>query len=230
MRRRVRGELGVGLMKKEIIDKLMNSVTSCDVEGAVKTAEEALKAGVDPVEAIEDGLAKGIRVVGDRFGAGEAFLTELMIAAQAMKQALAVLEPAISKRAKAAKKGLAKVMIGTVEGDIHDIGKTIVATMLAVEGFEVVDLGVDIPVETFVKKTKEEKPDVVGMSALMTTTMMKMADVIKALEKEGLRRKVKVVVGGAPTSKEWAEEIGADGHGGDAMEAVKVTRELVKTS
>ena len=214
-------------MKKEIVNKLMNSVVSCDVEGAVKTAEEALKAGVDPVEAIENGLAKGIRVVGDRFGAGEAFLTELMIAAQAMKQAVAVLEPAISKCAKTKKKGLAKVMIGTVEGDIHDIGKTIVTTMLAVEGFDVIDLGVDVPVETFVKKTKEEKPDIIGMSALMTTTMLKMADVIKALEKEGLRRKVKLVVGGAPTSKEWAEEIGADGHGGDAMEAVKITKKLV---
>lgn len=217
-------------MKKEIVNKLMNSVMNCDVEGAVKTAEEALKAGVDPVEAIENGLAKGIKVVGDRFGAGEAFLTELMIAAQAMKQAMAVLEPAMSKRAKTAKKALAKVMIGTVEGDIHDIGKTIVTTMLTVEGFDVIDLGVDIPVETFIKKTKQEKPDIIGMSALMTTTMLKMADVIKALKKEGLRRKIKVIVGGAPTSKEWAEEIGADGHGGDAMEAVKITKELVKAS
>ena len=217
-------------MKKEIVNRLMNSIMNCDVESATKTAEEALKAGVDPVEAIENGLSKGIRTVGNRFGAGEAFLTELMIAAQAMKQAMAVLEPAISKRAKTKRKALAKVMIGTVEGDIHDIGKTIVTTLLTVEGFDVIDLGVDIPVETFVKKTKEEKPDVIGMSALMTTTMLKMADVIKALEKEGLRRKVKVVVGGAPTSKEWAEEIGADGHGGDAMEAVKLTKELVKVS
>lgn len=217
-------------MKKEIVNKLKDSVTNCDVEGAVKTAEEALKAGVDPVEAIENGLAKGIRIIGDRFGAGEAFLTELMIAAQAMKQAAAVLEPAISKSSKTTKKALAKVMIGTVEGDIHDIGKTIVTTMLAVEGFDVIDLGVDIPVETFVKKIKEEKPDIIGMSALMTTTMLKMVDVIKALEKEGLRRKVKVVVGGAPTSKDWAEEIGADGHGGDAMEAVKITKELVRVS
>ncbi|MDH5437593.1 MAG: cobalamin-dependent protein [Candidatus Bathyarchaeota archaeon] len=194
-------------MKKEIVNKLMNSVMNCDTEGAVKTAEEALKAGVDPVEAIEEGLAKGIKIIGDRFGAGEAFLTELMIAAQAMKQAMAILEPAISKRAKTAKKALAKVMIGTVEGDIHDIGKTIVTTMLTVEGFDVIDLGVDIPVETFIKKTKQEKPDIIGMSALMTITMLKMADVIKALKKEGLRRKVKVMVGGAPTSKEWAEII-----------------------
>ena len=194
-------------MKKEIVNKLMNSVMNCDTEGAVKTAEEALKAGVDPVEAIEEGLAKGIKIIVDRFGAGEAFLTELMIAAQAMKQAMAVLEPAISKRAKTAKKALAKVMIGTVEGDIHDIGKTIVTTMLTVEGFDVIDLGVDIPVETFIKKTKQEKPDIIGMSALMTITMLKMADVIKALKKEGLRRKVKVMVGGAPTSKEWAEII-----------------------
>lgn len=144
-------------MKKEIVNKLMNSVMNCDTEGAVKTAEEALKAGVDPVEAIEEGLAKGIKVIGDRFGAGEAFLTELMIAAQAMKQAMGVLEPAISKRAKTAKKAPGKVMIGTVEGDIHDIGKTIVTTMLTVEGFDVIDLGVDIPVETFIKKTILEK-------------------------------------------------------------------------
>jgi len=194
-------------MKKEIVNKLMNSVMNCDVEGAVKTAEEVLKAGVDPVEAIEEGLAKGIKIIVDRFGAGEAFLTELMIAAQAMKQAMAVLEPAISKRAKTAKKAPGKVMIGTVEGDIHDIGKTIVTTMLTVEGFDVIDLGVDIPVETFIKKTEQEKPDIIGMSALMTTTMLKMADVITALKKEGLRRKVKVMVGGAPTSKEWAEII-----------------------
>jgi corrinoid protein of di/trimethylamine methyltransferase len=214
------------MMKEEILSRLMNAVLNYDVDEAVKAAKEAVEKGVDPVDAIEEGLAKGVRIVGERFGAGEVFLTELAIAAEAMKQAVAVLEPVISKSAKE-KKTLGKVVIGTVEGDIHDIGKSIVGTMLMVAGFEVVDLGVDVPTEKFVEKAKEVKPEIVGLSALMTTTMVKMADVIKALEREGLREKVKVIIGGAPTSKEWAEEIGADGHGGDAMEAVEVTKKLI---
>lgn len=217
-------------MKEEFVNRLKDAVVNYDVEGAVKFAEEALKAGVDPVEAIQEGLAKGVRIVGDRFKAGEAFLTELMIAAEAMKQAQTILETAIPKRARAAKKALGKIIIGTVEGDIHDIGKSIVSTMLTVAGFEVVDLGVDVSVKKFIEKTREVKPNVIGMSALMTTTMLKMADVIKTLDEQGLRKKVKIIVGGAPTSREWAEEIGADGHGGDAMEAVEVVKKLIGTS
>ncbi|MBS7620590.1 cobalamin-dependent protein, partial [Candidatus Bathyarchaeota archaeon] len=177
-------------MKEEVLNKLVNSVLSYDPEAAVKAAEEALQKGIDPVEAIEEGLAKGVRIVGERFGAGEAFLTELVIAAEAMKQAIKVLEPAILKSARE-KKTLGKVLIGTVEGDIHDIGKNIVSTLLMVAGFEVIDLGVDVPAEKFVEKVKEVKPEIVGMSALMTTTMAKMADVIEALKREGLREKVK---------------------------------------
>jgi corrinoid protein of di/trimethylamine methyltransferase len=217
------------LMTEEILNKLMNSVLNCDVDAAVKAAEEALKMGVDPVEAIERGLARGVRIVGERFGAGEAFLTELAIAAEAMKQALKVLEPAILKSTRE-RKTLGKVVIGTVEGDIHDIGKNIVSTLLMVAGFDVIDLGVDVPTEKFVEKVKEIKPEIVGMSALMTTTMVKMIDVINALKHEGLREKVKVIVGGAPTSKKWAEEIGADGHGGDAIEAVEVAKKLIAAS
>jgi corrinoid protein of di/trimethylamine methyltransferase len=216
-------------VKEEHVNKLMNAVVNYDVDGAVKFAEEALQAGVDPVEAIQEGLAKGVRVVGDRFAAGEAFLTELVIAAEAMKQAKVILERAIPKGKKGAEKALGKIIIGTIEGDIHDIGKSIINTMLTVAGFEVVDLGVDVSVKKFIEKTREVKPDVIGMSALMTTTMLKMRDVIKALDEEGLRKKVKVIVGGAPTSREWAEEIGADGHGGDAMEAVEVAKKLVGT-
>ncbi len=217
-------------MKEELLRSLTDAVTGYDVDAAVKLAEEVLKAGVDPVDAIQKGLAKGVRTVGDRFAAGEAFLTELMIAAEAMKQAMAILEPAIPKRAKAAKRALGKIVIGTVEGDIHDIGKSIVGTMLTVAGFEVVDLGVDVPVMKFIEKTKEVEPDIIGMSALMTTTMVKMKDVIKILDADGLRKKVKVMVGGAPTSKEWAREIGADAHGGDAMEAVEVAKKLIAPS
>lgn len=214
-------------MEDELVNRLMTAVLNYEVESAVEAAEEALKAGVDPVTAIEEGLARGVRIVGDKFGAGEVFLPELMIAVEAMKQAMAILKPAITSSSKITKKPLGKVMIGTIEGDIHDIGKSIVSAMLTVAGFEVIDLGMDVPVEKFIAKTREVEPDIIGMSALMTTTMLKMKEVIKALRKEGLRKKVKVIIGGAPTSAEWAEEIGADGHGGDAMEAVEITRKLI---
>ncbi|MEM1550264.1 MAG: cobalamin-dependent protein, partial [Candidatus Methanomethylicia archaeon] len=159
-------------------------------------------------------------------GSGEIFLTELAIAAEAMKEALKIFEPAILKSGRE-RKVLGRIVIGTVEGDIHDIGKNIVSTLLMASGFEVIDLGVDVPVEVFVEKVKELKPDILALSALMTTTMIKMVDVIKALEREGLRDKVKVMIGGAPTSKDWAREIGADGHGVDAIEAVEVAKKLI---
>jgi len=218
--------LSVDIMNEELVSKLMNVVISYDTEGAAKAAQDALKAGVDPVVAIEEGLAKGVRIVGEKFGTGEVFLPELMVAVEAMKRAMTILKPAI-KEGAATTKSLGKVIIGTIEGDIHDIGKSLVSAMLTVAGFDVIDLGSDVPVEKFIEKTREVKPNVIGMSALMTTTMLKMGEVIKALQKEGLRKEVKVIVGGAPTSKEWANKIGADGHGGDAMDAVEVMRNLV---
>ncbi|MEM0083903.1 MAG: corrinoid protein [Candidatus Methanomethylicia archaeon] len=213
-------------MREIILNKLMEAILNYDIEGAVKAAEEALKYGLDPIDAIENGLAKGIKIVGEKFGSGEIFLTELAIAAEAMKEALKIFEPAILKSGRE-RKVLGRIVIGTVEGDIHDIGKNIVSTLLMASGFEVIDLGVDVPVEVFVEKVKELKPDILALSALMTTTMIKMVDVIKALEREGLRDKVKVMIGGAPTSKDWAREIGADGHGVDAIEAVEVAKKLI---
>jgi trimethylamine corrinoid protein len=212
-------------MSEEVMSRLVNTVASYDVEGAVQAAEEALAAGIDPVEAIEDGLAKGIRIVGDKFGAREVFLPELMVAVEAMRQAMAILEPAMTEKAKARKKSMGTVMIGTVQGDIHDIGKSLVSAMLTVAGFDVIDLGSDVPVGIFVQKAKEFQPDVIGMSALMTTSMLKMETVINALQREGLN--TAVIIGGAPTSKAWAEQIGAAGHGGDAMEAVEITKKLM---
>ena len=214
-------------MEGGILNKLTNAVVDCDIEAATKIAEEALQADVDPVLAIEEGLARGVKIVGDKFATGEAFVSELMIAGQAMRQAMAILEPAISKSKIGRRQALGKVLIGTVEGDIHDIGKSIVSAMLGAAGFQVMDLGVDVPVQKFIEKTKEVKPDVVGMSSLMTTTMLKMADIIKALDDERLREKVKIAVGGAPTSKQWADEIGADGQGADATEAVQLAKRLI---
>ena len=209
---------------EDILRRLAESVTAYDVEGTVRAAREALVANLDPVEAIEKGLAKGVRIVGEKFGAGEVFLTELMMAAEAMKQGLAVLEPAIPKGK--GRESLGKILIGTVEGDIHDIGKSIVSTMLSASGFEVVDLGFNVPTNLFVEKVKELKPDILAMSALMTTTMANMKKVVVELEKEGLRRGVKILVGGAPTSKAWAQQAGADAYATDAMDAVRVAKEL----
>lgn len=212
-------------MEEEFLKKLRDAVMNYDVEGAVEAAKEVLEAGYDPLKALEQGLGEGLRVVGEKFGAGELWLPMLMAAAQAMKESLAVLEPALAKGAS--RKVLGKVVIGTVEGDIHDIGKSIVAAMLTANGFEVYDIGCDAPASKFIEKVKEVEPDIVGMSALITTTMPGIAEVIEALEKDGLKGKVKVMVGGAPVSATWAEKIGADAYGEDAMDAVSVAKNLL---
>ncbi|MEM3706059.1 MAG: corrinoid protein, partial [Candidatus Bathyarchaeia archaeon] len=195
---------------ENIIERLRLSVLNYNADEAVSAAKEAVKLGVDLLKAIEEGLARGIREVGEKFANGEAFLPELVMAAETMKKALEVLEPEL-RRAKKERKALGKVLLGTVAGDIHSIGKTIVGSMLTANGFEVYDIGEDVPAEKFVEKVKELKPDVVGLSALLTTTLPEQRTVIEALKREGLRDKVKVIIGGAPASREWAEEIGADG-------------------
>ena len=212
-------------MTDDILNRLKEVVINYDVEGAVKTAQEVIETGFDPLKAIEEGLAAGLKVVGDRFGSGEIFLPMLMISAEAAKKALAILEPVVAKGKS--RKVLGKVVIGTAEGDIHDIGKSIVAAMLTANGFEVHDMGCDVPTSEFIEKVKEVNPDVIGMSALLTTTMPRMAELIDALKKEGLREKVKVIVGGAPVSAAWAEQIGADAYGEDAMAAVDVVKNLL---
>lgn len=214
---------------EKITRELRRTVMSYDVEGATLAAKKAVEVGVDPLRAIEDGLAQGIREVGDKFDKGEIFLPELVMAAEAMKSALEVLEPKL-KRKKKERRTLGRVLLGTVEGDIHNIGKTIVAAMLTANGFEVIDVGVDVPTERFVEKVRELKPDILGLSALLTTTLPAQGAVIETLKKEGLRRTLKVIIGGAPASKEWAEKIGADGYGANAVEAVEVAKKLLGTS
>lgn len=217
--------------QERIQNNLRDAVLNYDAARAIQAAEEAVRVGADPVKAIEEGLAKGMKIIGDRYEAGEAFLTELMIAADAMKQAMAILKPAISKGATKLREALGKVVIGTVQGDIHDIGKNLVGTMLVVGGFEITDLGVDVSPQIFVDKAKEIRPGILCMSALLTTTMARMPDVIRGLEKAGLRKDVKVMVGGTPVSEAWAKEIGAEGYAAEAVGAVSVAREyLIKRS
>jgi corrinoid protein of di/trimethylamine methyltransferase len=202
------------------------SVVEGEIERAVELAQEALAQALDPVVAIEEGYARGIREVGEGFARGDYFLPHLAIGAEAMKQAIAVLEPELARRQQE-RKTLGRVVIGTVAGDIHEIGKTLVGTMLAANGFAVTDLGVDVSPERFVDAVRQDKAQVVGLSALLTTTMLAQRDVVEALAQAGLREQVKVLVGGAPVTAAWAEEIGADGYAEDAVGAVQKAKELL---
>lgn len=215
------------VMGERILKELREAVLDFDDDGARRLAAEAVAAGMDPVMVLEEGLAKALREVGDSFGRGEAFVTELIAAAQTMEAGAGVLNEEIA-RLGASRKAVGRFMIGTVEGDIHSIGKNIVKTMLTAAGFEVIDLGVDINAETFVEKAREYEPDIIGLSALMTTTMVNQREVIKALMAAELTKRAKIIVGGAPVTQAWVDEIGADACGFDAGSAVQVALELMR--
>lgn len=209
-----------------IIAELSEAVQAYDPELAVRVAKKAVEAGVDPIEAIEHGLARGIRIVGEKFERGEVFMPHLVIAAESMKAALQVLRPELEKR-KISAKNLGTIILGTVEGDIHDIGKNLVGTMLTVSGFEVIDLGADVPAQRFIDAVRKHGAQVVAASALLTTTRFKQKEIIDALRASGLREKVKVVVGGSAIDERWVEEIGADGYAENAVRAVEVIKGLL---
>ena len=213
------------MSEEEIIEGLRRAVREYDPEMAREYAQKAVEAGIDPVKALEEGLAKALREIGDKFGRGEIFLTELVAAAQTMEAGAEILKKKILEAGRAEYVG--RFLIGTVEGDIHSLGKGIVAAMLMAAGFEVIDLGEDVPTEVFVEKVRELKPDILGLSALMTTTMAKQKEVIEALKAANLRDKVRVMVGGAPVTEEWAKEIGADACGLDASDAVRKALQLL---
>lgn len=204
--------------------QLKEALLNFDIDNIGSLAEEALQAGDDPLALIEK-LTEGVRIIGDQFEQGELFLSQLVMSAETMRVALEILEPAISK--DHTRKSEGKVVIGTVEGDIHDIGKNLVRTMLVTNGFEVEDLGVDVPASVFVEKVRETKPDILAISALLTTTMPQIEEIIQALETAGLRNTVKILVGGAPVSPEWAKEVGADEYAPDLGTAVTVCRNLL---
>jgi corrinoid protein of di/trimethylamine methyltransferase len=213
-------------MTEDVFEVMRRTLLMFDADEASRSAKRLLDEGVDVKEVI-DALTQALKEVGDRFDKGEIFLMHLVSAGMAAKVALTeVLEPELQKSG-GKRVSLGKVVIGTVSGDIHDIGKSIVSSMLFVAGFEVYDLGTDVPTDDFVKKVKEVQADILGLSSLLSTTMPVQRDVIRALKAAGLRDRVKVIVGGAPTTKEWAEEIGADSYAEDATEAVRVAKRLI---
>jgi corrinoid protein of di/trimethylamine methyltransferase len=213
-------------MSEELFKKMATSIIDGDSDAAVSLAKESIDAGVDPLDAITEGFVVGVNTVGEAFGRGDAFLPELVMAGEAMKAAVSTLDPEMKKRGSH-RKMLGKIVIATVEGDIHEIGKSLVATMLGASGFEVFDLGVDTPGDKIIGKALEVNADIIAMSALLTTTMVKQREVIEELEKEGLRSKIKVMVGGAPVTRDWVATIKADGYSEDAIGAVMLAKQLL---
>ena len=213
-------------MSEEIYEQMAQAVIDGEMGLAAELAQKGLDQGLAASDILDKGFVKGIEEVGDRFGKGEFFLPELVQGAECMKAAVGVLGPAL-EASKEGRPSLGTAVAGTVAGDLHEIGKTIVCSMLAASGFDVKDVGYDISPEAFVKEVSESKPQLLLLSALLTTTMLAQRSTIEALEEAGLRGDVKVMVGGAPVTQAWADEIGADGYAEDAIEAVAVAKKLV---
>lgn len=214
----------------EELEKLYKDMAQSIIDGdsdlSVELAQKSIEMGVPPLDAITKGFVVGVNYIGDQFGAGEAFLPELVMAGEAMKAAVAVLEPELLKLGEA-RETMGRVILATVEGDIHEIGKTLVGTMLSASGFEVTDLGVDQPADKIIGKALEIDAQIIGLSALLTTTMVRQRELIEELDKENLRPRIKVMVGGAPITRDWATKIKADGTSEDAVGAVQLAKQLV---
>lgn len=207
-----------------MFSKLVNNLSDLDREESAREVENLLKQGVNPFEIIKKGLMRGMDLVGERFERGEYFLPELLRAAKVVEDCSSIIKPLMKGDQNSYK---STIVLGTVAGDIHDLGKNIVATTLESGGFRVVDIGVDVPVEKFIDAAKKENASILGMSALLTVTMVAMERVIKALRSDPDLEKVKVIVGGAPLDQEYADKIGADAYGKDARQALTKVRELI---
>lgn len=212
----------------DTLKKLKDMVLEFNIDDAEATARQAIEEGVDPIKAA-NALTEGIQVIGDKFGSGELFLPDLVCASEVLKKAFPVINAEFEKRGEESKK-LGKVIIGTVFGDIHSIGKDMVSTLLYAAGFEVIDLGINVKGEDFLKAVRDEDPDVLAMSALLTTTSNEQKNVIEGLKEKGLRDKVKVIVGGSPINQEFADSIGADGYGATAPEGVRLVKRFLNIS
>ncbi len=208
----------------ELFEKISEVVIAGNIEEAKKLAQQGLDEGAQAGEILEKGLLPGMDVVGQRMKSGEMFIPEVLRSAKAMQDALDILLPLLSEADAA---GAGKVVIGTVEGDLHDIGKNLVAMMLEGGGFKVIDLGVDVKPQGFVEAVKEHNANILGMSALLTTTIPKMRETMDALEEAGIRDQVKIMVGGAPVNQSFVDEIGADAYGANAAMAVDKAKELM---
>ncbi len=227
-------------MSKDLIDQIVNNVLqgrrNKDDEGieegmvgdpgVAELVQEALDSGIDTNEILLNGLSKGMEMVGEKYETGEYFIPDMLTAAEAVEEGMKVMEPHLVKEESGGGKG--KIIMATVEKDLHDIGKNLVSIMLKGAGFTVVDLGIDVPAARIVEVAEEEGAGLVGLSALLNTTMSNMGDVVKELEQKGLRDKIKVIIGGAPTSEDFAKEIGADSYGKDAFAAIKEAEKLLK--
>lgn len=209
---------------EEVLTKLFEAILEGDFAGVTTNVQASLEAGLDPNMILNDGMIAAMREVGTRFEAGDYYVPEMLIAARAMQSGMAILKPHLQQ---VDRKSSGRVLIGTVKGDLHDIGKNLVSLMLEGEGYEIIDLGVDVPAEEFVKKVAELQPDVVAMSALLTTTMPSMKLTIDALTAADLRHKVKVIIGGAPVTEAYAQQIEADGFSPDASRAANLVNSLL---
>jgi corrinoid protein of di/trimethylamine methyltransferase len=212
--------------EQELYNRMAQSVIEGEPEEAANLARQAVAENMDPLEAINQGYTVGINYVGKMFGSGECYLPDLIRGGEAIKAALAVLQPELAKGGKQ-REIRGRVVIGTVEGDIHEIGKSLVATMLAANGYEVYDLGVNVKPEAFMGKLREANATLLCLSALLTTTMLGQRHVIQALSEAGIRDRAKVLVGGAPVTQAWADEIGADGYAENAAGAVVAADKLL---
>jgi len=211
-------------MSEEIFTKLAQAVIDGESEDAEALAQQALEQGLDPLACITNGLTKGIQEVGELFASGEYYLPELIISADTMKVAMDILESALAGDQE--REVVGRVVIGTVEGDLHEIGKTLVGTMFSANGFQVTDIGVDKSAAEFVEAVKENNATLVAASALLTTTMLQQKKIIEAIDEAGLKNQVKIMVGGAPVTQSYADQIGADGYAEDAISAVDIAYRL----
>ena len=215
------------MSESELLNGLRTAVIEGNIDAAERLAKQVVAEGVDPLRAFDEGLRQGIAEVGDGFASGDYFLPDLVLSAEAMKAASIVLEQEIA-RTGVVRERAGKVVLGTVEGDLHDIGKTIVGTLLAAHGFEVVDLGVNISAKAFLAAVREHEPQILGMSSLLTITAKELKKVIDALQEAGIRDAVKVMIGGGAVTKEFADSIGADGFAHDAELAVRVAKQMLE--
>jgi dimethylamine corrinoid protein len=209
---------------KELLDQLKDQIIACEMDGSIAAAQEVIDAGIDPILGMKYAIGEAARIVGEKFDSGDYFLPHLVMAGDAMTAVGEVFERTIPKEQVVAKK---VVVIGTVEGDMHSVGKNIVAMMLKAGGFVVHDLGVDVKSSAFIAKAKEVRADVIALSSLLTTTLPYQREVVEDLQAQGIRNRFKVLIGGGPVTQEWADKIGADCLGKDAVEGLKVAKALV---